>query len=88
MVPVVPDPEHPEYTAYWVRDACHVYYTWLNELTVSGPHDDTKLLRVLVDDGVHALIRTQQVVSLSGNVFTGGLKEPVFDITNRVVRED
>jgi glucoamylase len=29
---------------------------------------------------VHALIRTQQVVSLSGNVSTGGLEEPVFDI--------
>lgn len=80
MVPVVPDPEHPEYTAYWVRDGCRVYHTWLNELTVPGPHDDTTLLRALVDDGVHALIRTQQVVSLSGNVFTGGLEEPVFDI--------
>jgi glucoamylase len=80
MVPVVPDPEHPEYTAYWVRDGCRVYHTWLNELTVPGPHDDTTLLRALVDDGIHALIRTQQVVSLSGNVFTGGLEEPVFDI--------
>ncbi len=80
MVPVVPDPEHPEYTVYWVRDGCRVYHTWLNELTVPGPHDDTTLLRALVDDAVHALIRTQQVVSLSGNVFTGGLEEPVFDI--------
>jgi glucoamylase len=80
MVPVVPDPEHPEYTAYWVRDGCRVYHTWLNELTVPGPHDDTKLLRELVDDSVHALIRTQHVVSLSGNIFTGGLEEPVFDI--------
>ena len=80
MVPVVPDPEHPEYTAYWVRDGCHVYHTWLNELTVPGSHGDTTPLRALVDDGVHALIRTQQVVSLSGNVFTGGLEEPVFDL--------
>lgn len=32
MVPVVPDSEHPEYTAYWVRDGCRVYHTWLNEL--------------------------------------------------------
>jgi hypothetical protein len=39
------------------------------------------LLRALVDDGVHALIR-QQVVSLSGNVFTGGLEEPVFGISS------
>jgi glucoamylase len=80
MAPVVPDPEYPEYTAYWVRDGCHVYYTWLNELTVHGPHDDTTPLRALVDDGVHALIRTQQIVSLSGNIFTGGLEEPVFDL--------
>jgi glucoamylase len=80
MVPVVPDPEHPEYSVYWVRDSCRAYHTWLNQLTVPGPHDDTKLLRALVDDSVHALIRTQHVVSLSGNVFTGGLEEAGFDI--------
>lgn len=80
MVPAVPDPQHPEYAAYWVRDGCHVYYTWLNELTALGPHGDTAPLRALVDDGVHALIRTQQVISLSGNIFTGGLEEPVFDL--------
>ena len=80
MVPVVPDPEHPEYSVYWVRDSCRAYYAWLNQLAVPGPHDDTKLLRALVDDGVHALIRTQHVVSLSGNVFTGGLEEAGFDI--------
>ncbi len=80
MVPVVPDTELPEYPAYWVRDARRVYHTWLNELTVPGPHDDTKLLRALVVNGVHALISTQQAVSLSGDVFTRGLEEPVFDI--------
>jgi hypothetical protein len=47
---------------------------------VPGPHDDTKLLRTLIDDSVRALVRTQQVVSLAGNVFTGGLEEAVFDI--------
>lgn len=45
-----------------------------------GPSEDTGLLRTQVDDAVRALIRTQQVVSISGNVFTGGLEEPVFDI--------
>ena len=45
-----------------------------------GPGEDTDFLRVQLDDAVRALIRTQQVVSLSGNVFTGGLEEPVFDI--------
>ncbi|KAH9969242.1 hypothetical protein BGW80DRAFT_1562519, partial [Lactifluus volemus] len=47
---------------------------------MSQPYDKTKFLRTLVDDSVHALVRTQHVVSFSGNVFTGGLEEPVFDI--------
>ncbi|KAI9457901.1 Six-hairpin glycosidase-like protein, partial [Russula earlei] len=80
IVPVIPDPELPEYTVYWVRDGCRIYHTWLDELTVSGRHDDTELLRTLLDDSVHALVRTQHVVSLAGNVFTGGLEEAVFDI--------
>jgi hypothetical protein len=46
----------------------------------ASPSEDTELLRAQVDDAVRALIRTQHVVSLSGNVFTGGLEEPVFDI--------
>jgi hypothetical protein len=46
---------------------------------MSRPYDKTKFLRTLVDDSVHALVRTQHVVSLSGNVFTGGLEEPVFN---------
>lgn len=29
---------------------------------------------------MRALVRSQQVVSIAGNVFTGGLDEPVFDI--------
>jgi len=33
-----------------------------------------------MDDYVHALIRTQHVVSISGNTLSGGLDEPVFDI--------
>ncbi|KAI0246449.1 Six-hairpin glycosidase-like protein [Lactifluus subvellereus] len=80
IIPIIPDPKYPEFTVYWLRDGCRVYHTWLNELTMPLPHDDIKLLRTLVDDSVHALVRTQHVVSLSGNVFTGGLEEPVFDI--------
>ncbi|KAH8993366.1 hypothetical protein EDB92DRAFT_1944519 [Lactarius akahatsu] len=78
--------EHPGFTVYWLRDACRVYHTWLNELTVptldEDTLDDTKLLRAQVDDSGYALIRSQQVVSLAGNVFTlaGGLEEAVFDI--------
>lgn len=73
---VIPDPNHPEFSVYWLRDACLVYHPWLNELTVSG---DTSL-RPQLDDVVHALTRTQQVISLAGNVYTGGINEAVFGV--------
>jgi glucoamylase len=73
---VIPDPNHPEFSVYWLRDACLVYHPWLNELTVFGD----KSLRPQLDDVVHALTRTQQVISLAGNVFTGGIEEAVFGI--------
>ncbi|KAI0267066.1 Six-hairpin glycosidase-like protein [Gloeopeniophorella convolvens] len=73
---VIPDPQHPEFSVYWLRDACLVYHPWINELTVLG---DTSL-RGIVDDMVQALTRTQQVISLAGNVFTGGIEEAVFDV--------
>ena len=57
-----------------MRDACLVHHAWLNELTVFGD----KSLRSQLDDAVHVLTRTQQVVSLAGNVFTGGIAEAVF----------
>ena len=54
-----------------------------------GPNEDTNLLRAQVDDAVRALIRTQHIVSLAGNVFTGGLEEPVFDIhIDKITRPD
>ncbi|VDB84180.1 unnamed protein product [Peniophora sp. CBMAI 1063] len=71
---VIPDPKFPEYSLYWLRDACLVYDMWLNRLIEKK---DTSL-RPLADDIMHALIRTQHVVSLSGDMFTGGLEEPVF----------
>ncbi|KAF8473009.1 Six-hairpin glycosidase-like protein [Russula ochroleuca] len=73
---VIPDPNHPEFSVYWLRDACLVYHPWLNELTVLGDSS----LRPQLDDVVHALTRTQQVVSLAGNVFTGGIDEAVFGV--------
>ena len=73
---VIPDPNHPEFSVFWLRDACLVYHPWLNELTV---FNDTSL-RPQMDDVVHALKRTQQVVSLAGNIFTGGIEEAVFDL--------
>ncbi|KAI0062578.1 Six-hairpin glycosidase [Artomyces pyxidatus] len=81
---VIPDPEHPEFSVYWVRDACLVYDVWLNELTALG---DTSL-RPLMDDVTHALIQSQQVTSLAGNVFTGGLEEAVFYIDLSYILDD
>ncbi|KAI9451528.1 Six-hairpin glycosidase-like protein [Russula earlei] len=82
---VIPDPDHPEFSVFWVRDAGFVYHAWMNELTVLGD----KSLRPLADDTTHALIRTQQVISLAGNVFTGGLEEAVFDVKiNPIQSED
>jgi glucoamylase len=76
VVAVIPDPNHPEFSVYWLRDACFVYHPWLNELTVFGDES----LRPQLDDVVHVLTRTQQVISLAGNVFTGGIEEAVFDV--------
>jgi glucoamylase len=73
---VIPDPNHPEFSVYWLRDACLVYHPWLNELTVFNDAS----LRPQMDDVVHALTRTQQVVSLAGNLYTGGIGEAVFDV--------
>ncbi|KAH9963444.1 Six-hairpin glycosidase-like protein [Lactifluus volemus] len=73
---VIPDPNHPEFSVYWLRDACLVYHPWLNELTVFADAS----LRSQMDDVVHALTRTQQVVSLAGNLYTGGIGEAVFDV--------
>lgn len=71
----IPDRNHPESFVYRLRDACHVYHAWMNELTVLGD----KSLRPMADDLTHALIRTQQAVGLAGNIFTGGIEEVVFD---------
>lgn len=65
---------------WWLRDGCRLYFTLLNKLTVSPFNEDVEFLRTQVDNIIHALIRSQQVVSIEGNVFTGGLDEPVFDV--------
>ena len=84
VVAVIPDPEHPEYSVYWLRDACLVYHPWLNELTVFGDES----LRPQLDDVVHVLTRTQQVVSLAGNIFTGGIAEAVFGVQLEFISDD
>ena len=54
------------------------YIAWIAELELSYEPNGT--LRALVDDSVHALIRSQHVVSIAGNIFTGGLEEALFDL--------
>ncbi|KAH9957842.1 Six-hairpin glycosidase-like protein [Lactifluus volemus] len=81
---VIPDPNHPEFSVYWLRDACLVYHPWLNELTVQGD----KSLRPMADDLTHALIRSQLVVSLAGNVLTGGIEEAVFDVHLNMIQDE
>ncbi|KAI0046328.1 glycoside hydrolase family 15 protein [Auriscalpium vulgare] len=71
---VIPDPEHPDFSLFWVRDAALVYDVWLNELVSLNDVS----LRTLMDDVTLALVRTQQVTSLTRDVFNGGLEEPVF----------
>jgi len=81
----IPDPNHPEFSVYRLRDALLVYHPWLNELTVLGDES----LRSMADDLTHALIRTQQGVGLAGNVFTGGIEEVMFDVKiNPMLAED
>ncbi|KAI0266993.1 Six-hairpin glycosidase-like protein [Gloeopeniophorella convolvens] len=78
ILTLLPDPDHPEWNVYWVRDGCLVYNSWLNELVA---HDDkSPHLRQFIDDAVHALVRTQHVTSIAGNIFTGGLEEAAFDV--------
>jgi glucoamylase len=42
----------------------------------------------MADDVTHALIRSQQVISLSGNVLTGGIEEAVFDVYLNMIQDD
>ncbi|KAI0292707.1 Six-hairpin glycosidase-like protein [Multifurca ochricompacta] len=77
IMTVLPEEGHPEYDVYWVRDACLAHYAWISELELAG--SDTSL-RAVVDDYARALIRTQHVVSIAGNIFTGGLEEASFDL--------
>ncbi|KAF8266130.1 Six-hairpin glycosidase-like protein [Lactarius quietus] len=75
---IIPDPAHPSYSVYYVRDAAILHHAWLDRLTTS--RDSAAVLRPLLDDAVRALIRTQHIVNPSGNVFTGGLEEPAFNL--------
>jgi hypothetical protein len=42
----------------------------------------------MADDLTHALIRSQLVVSLAGNVLTGGIEEAVFDVHLNMIQDE
>jgi glucoamylase len=73
---VILDPNHPEFSVYWLCDACLIYHSWLTELTVFRD----KSLCPQLDNTIYALTRMQQVISLAGNVFAGGIEEAVFNL--------
>ena len=77
-ITLIPEEGRPDYLIYWLRDACFAYHAWLIELELAGNTDVA--LRAILDDSVHALIRTQHVDSPAGTIFTGGLEEALFDL--------
>jgi hypothetical protein len=77
VISVFPEAGQPEYNLFWIRDGAVTYNAWFIELLLS-PNNQT--IRALLDDYVHALIRTQHVVNIAGNTFTGGLDEAFFDV--------
>ena len=78
VLAIIPEAQYTSWATYWIRDASLVYHIWLNKLIVHGDNGHWHV-RALVDDAVHALIRTQHVSNLAGNVLTGGLAEAVYD---------
>jgi glucoamylase len=82
LITVLPEPDRPDYLIYWVRDALLAYHAWFIELVLS-PQDQN--IRALLDDYVHAIVRTQHVVNIAGNTFSGGLDEALFDLKLGVI---
>jgi glucoamylase len=76
---IIPDPAHPDYSLYYVRDAAILNHAWLNRL-ITGTNDDNEDLRSQLDNAVLAFMRTQHIENPSGTLFTGGLDEPAFDL--------
>jgi glucoamylase len=82
LITFLPEEGRPDYNIYWIRDALLAYHAWFIELLLS-PSDER--IRALVDDYVHALVRTQHVVNIAGNTFSGGLDEALFGLQLEVV---
>lgn len=78
---VIPDPAHPAFSLYYVRDAAILHHARLNGLITGTFSDfDQEDLRSHLDDAVLAFIRTQHIENPTGSLFTGGLDEVAFDL--------
>ncbi|KAI9438261.1 Six-hairpin glycosidase-like protein [Lactarius indigo] len=75
VLALLPDPKFPDLSMFWFRDAALIWHFWLNRLIVAGDN----FFHPLVDDAVHAIIKTQHITNIAGNVLTGGLAEGVYD---------
>jgi glucoamylase len=73
---VISDSNHPNFSVYWLCDACLVYHLWLSKLNVF----EDQSLRPQLDDATHILTRAQKGISLTGSTFTSGIKQAVFDL--------
>ncbi|KAG6889108.1 hypothetical protein C0995_003677 [Termitomyces sp. Mi166 len=71
-----PSTSDPDYLYTWTRDSALVFQTLIDQFTLG--QDDT--LRPLVNSYVGAQTVLQHVSNPSGNITTGGLGEPKFNI--------
>jgi len=71
-----PSSTDPNYLYTWVRDSSLVFKCLIDQYTTG---EDTTL-RTLIDEFLGAESKLQQVTNPSGNVSTGGLGEPKFNI--------
>lgn len=76
LVVASPSTSNPNYLYTWVRDSSLVFKVLIDQFT-SGVDPS---LRTLIDDFVSAETDLQQVANPSGNITTGGLGEPKFNI--------
>ncbi|KAJ3747498.1 glycoside hydrolase family 15 protein [Lentinula detonsa] len=78
IVVASPSTSNPDYLYSWTRDSALVFKTIVDHY-ISSSHKNVSL-RVLIDDYAHAQTQLQEVGNPSGNITTGGLGEPKFNI--------
>ncbi|KAJ3828190.1 glucoamylase [Lentinula raphanica] len=76
-----PSTSNPNYLYSWTRDAALVFKTIVDHYTSSASKDSSESeFRTLIDDYAYAQSQLQEVENPSGNIATGGLGEPKFNI--------